>query len=512
MLDLPPGPFRRPSSPPVSWMSPSDPAALDSAGFWAVGGGLRGRFDLRPLRHVRTGAGARAPAGGVAGPRRRRLDVLAWTARRTRRAYGAIRAHIAAGEVYQANLCRVLPAPLSAPGCRRGRARPRCWPAATRRRTPERSGCPGTAWRSPPPRPSCSCAAAAGSWSPGRSRAPRRTADDLLEKDHAENVMIVDLVRNDLGRVCATGSVTVPDLCAVEQHPGLVHLVSTVRGELRRGRRAGPSCSPPPSRPARSPARPSPAPCGSSTRWRPRPGARTAAGVGWVDADRGTGELAVGIRTFWIDRADGAARLRFGTGAGITWGSDPDGEWAETELKAARLLAVASGTYRGERNGEALQVKIWVDGGLRDTEPARVSVLDHGLTVGDGVFETLKAVDGGPFALTRHLDRLTRSARGLGLPEPDLDEVRPRLRRRARRQPRCALGRLRITYTGGHVPARLRPRRARPDPGGRPRRGRPAPRLHRRGHRALDPQRARRAHRPEDHLLRRERRRPGPRP
>jgi para-aminobenzoate synthetase component 1 len=71
-------------------------------------------------------------------------------------------------------------------------------------------------------------------------------------------------------------------------------------------------------------------------------------GIGWVDADRGTGELAVGIRTFWIDRTEpGAPLLRFGTGAGITWGSDPGREWDETELKAARLLAVASGAYRG---------------------------------------------------------------------------------------------------------------------------------------------------------------------
>ena len=61
--------------------------------------------------------------------------------------------------------------------------------------------------------------------------------------------------------------------------------------------------------------------------------------IGWVDADRRVGELAVGIRTFWV--ADG--RLHFGTGAGITWGSDPAGEWAETELKASRLVALASG-------------------------------------------------------------------------------------------------------------------------------------------------------------------------
>lgn len=69
-----------------------------------------------------------------------------------------------------------------------------------------------------------------------------------------------------------------------------------------------------------------------------------------MDADRRVGELAVGIRTFWIDRAEGV--LRFGTGAGITWGSDPEGEWRETELKAARLLAIASGGY--EVSGEEL--------------------------------------------------------------------------------------------------------------------------------------------------------------
>jgi para-aminobenzoate synthetase component 1 len=58
-----------------------------------------------------------------------------------------------------------------------------------------------------------------------------------------------------------------------------------------------------------------------------------------VDADRGLAELAVGIRTF--ERSDGM--LRLGTGAGITWGSDPDREWDETQLKADRLVRVAAG-------------------------------------------------------------------------------------------------------------------------------------------------------------------------
>jgi branched-chain amino acid aminotransferase len=94
---------------------------------------------------------------------------------------------------------------------------------------------------------------------------------------------------------------------------------------------------------------------------------------------------------------------------------------------------------------------IWVDGRLRDADGARVSVLDHGLTVGDGVFETVKTVDGRPFALTRHLDRLAVSARGLGLPEPDRDEVRRACAAVVEANP-VPLGRLRITYTGGLSP------------------------------------------------------------
>lgn len=96
-------------------------------------------------------------------------------------------------------------------------------------------------------------------------------------------------------------------------------------------------------------------------------------------------------------------------------------------------------------------MKLWLDGGLQDIDTARVSVFDHGLTVGDGIFETVKAVDGRPFALTRHLDRLARSARGLGLPEPDADEVRRACAAVIDANP-MPLGRLRITYTGGHGP------------------------------------------------------------
>ena len=66
--------------------------------------------------------------------------------------------------------------------------------------------------------------------------------------------------------------------------------------------------------------------------------------VGWVDADARRAELAVGIRTFWAEHdGDGRRWLRFGTGAGITWGSDPEGEWVETQVKSRRLVGLASG-------------------------------------------------------------------------------------------------------------------------------------------------------------------------
>ncbi|WP_406196598.1 aminodeoxychorismate lyase [Kitasatospora sp. NBC_01560] len=95
--------------------------------------------------------------------------------------------------------------------------------------------------------------------------------------------------------------------------------------------------------------------------------------------------------------------------------------------------------------------KSWVNGSLVDSADAALAVLDHGLTTGDGVFETMKAVDGRLFALTRHLDRLTRSARGLGLPDPDHDLVREACAQVLAANP-MPLGRLRLTYTGGIAP------------------------------------------------------------
>lgn len=94
-------------------------------------------------------------------------------------------------------------------------------------------------------------------------------------------------------------------------------------------------------------------------------------------------------------------------------------------------------------------MKIWVNGLLRDEAAAVVSVFDHGLTVGDGVFETVLVTGGTPFALTRHLRRLALSAAGLGLPEVDVDRVRGAVDETLAANDADPRARLRITYTAG---------------------------------------------------------------
>lgn len=317
----------------------SDPTALDSSGFWAVSADYEGRLVCARFRDVR-----REPVPAVVPGAWRGPGVGDWTSSLDRGAYTEgvrrIRERIAAGEVYQANLCRVLSAPVApdadvdALTALLARGNPAPYAGTIR--------LPGHGVEIATASPELFLRREARLVESGPIKGTGRTEADLLEKDYAENVMIVDLVRNDVGRVCTVGSVTVPDLCVVEKHPGLVHLVSTVRGELRDG--AG---WPELLTAAFPPGSVTGAPKSSALRilaaLETAPRGPYCGGIGWVDADRGTGELAVGIRTFWIDRTEGL--LRFGTGAGITWGSDPEGEWRETELKAARLLAVASGEY-----------------------------------------------------------------------------------------------------------------------------------------------------------------------
>lgn len=241
---------------------------------------------------------------------------------------GHIKKHLHDGDCYQVNLTRRLTGGFN--GSIDGFAR-RLWevnpaPMFAHVRTPEIevvSASPETFLHISPDRISTSpikgTAAEAGEL--------RRSA-----KDKAENVMIVDLCRNDLGRIARPGTVKVDALCRLESHPGLHHLVSDVSCRPREGLELSDVFA------ATFPA--------ASITGAPKPRVmqiidqleRTPRGVycgavGWWDADEGTGSFSVAIRTFTI--RDGEITL--GVGGGITEGSDAGAEWEETELKAARI-------------------------------------------------------------------------------------------------------------------------------------------------------------------------------
>jgi para-aminobenzoate synthetase component 1 len=322
----------------------SDLDGLDRGGFWAVVVTFEGtvtcvRFASVTRSTAPPVGGAAALWPGVGSAWHSSLDEQAYRA-----GVGDIRDRIAAGEVYQVNLCRILshPLPDSAPlhALYDVLAEGNPAPYACLVDVPEAglevvSASPELFLRRSDERV--------------ESRPIKGTAVDagaMLAKDYAENVMIADLVRNDLGHVCRPGTVSVDALCAPEEHPGLVHLVTTVSGRLRPGvrwREIADATLPPGSVSGapKSSALRAIAELESAARG-PYCGA-----VGWVDADAGEASLAVGIRTFWADRDEAGRRwLRFGTGAGITWDSDPGQEWRETELKAARLVGLASGRVR----------------------------------------------------------------------------------------------------------------------------------------------------------------------
>jgi para-aminobenzoate synthetase component 1 len=247
-----------------------------------------------------------------------------------------VREAIRAGDVYQVNLCRRLSAPLpqgfEVLGLAAALARANPAPHAATVRLDSA----GVAVASASPELFLRRRADRVETRPIKGTAAPGMA--FLDKDRAENVMIVDLMRNDLGRVCEYGSVEVPSLCREERHPGLTHLVSTVRGRLRPGlgwAELLEATFPPGS----VTGAPKLAALDVIDRLEPAPRGVYCGAVGWVDTDSLAGDLNVAIRTFWVE--DG--RLHLGTGGGITWDSTPQGEWRETELKARRLLGIAAG-------------------------------------------------------------------------------------------------------------------------------------------------------------------------
>lgn len=312
----------------------SDLSALDSAGWWAVvipfdGVPVCARFDRRRP----TGSLPRAPRPWI-GP-----NPSSWTSSLSQLEFAqrveSIRASIAAGDVYQVNLTRRLCAPLPRDASM----------LALGERLAEGNPAPFAAVME---LPEAGIRLASASPELFLSRDGRRirsapikgttsTGGEFGEKDCAENIMIVDLVRNDLGRVCRPGSVQVPMLLERQHHPGLDHLVSTVEGELCEDV-TWPELIDATFAPGSVTGAPKIAAVRQIRELEPIHRDVYCGAIGWVDADRTIGELNVAIRTFWVDDEE----LCFGTGGAITWDSTADDEWAETELKAGRLIAIAS--------------------------------------------------------------------------------------------------------------------------------------------------------------------------
>jgi para-aminobenzoate synthetase component 1 len=179
----------------------------------------------------------------------------------------------------------------------------------------------------------------------GTARRVEDPAEDVLvaarlalsEKDRAENVMIVDLMRNDLARVCDDTSIEVPVLCGIESYAGLHHLVSVVAGRLAPGRDAIDALA------AAFP--------GGSITGAPKIRAEEiitelegvgrgvyCGSIGWIGHD-GAMDLDIAIRTVVFRQGEATVSV----GGGITALSDPAAEYEETLTKAARIFAAARG-------------------------------------------------------------------------------------------------------------------------------------------------------------------------
>jgi len=330
----------------------SQPERLSEGGFWVLVGDFEGRIGAWRCAEVERVAPVKEPT--PQSPRWSGPAPDAWASSLSRDQYvrgvERIRSDIRDGDVYQVNLCRVLSAPLPAPP---GGPDARALSERLAKGNPARFACriafpatethPGAWIVSASPELFLSVQGRQIASAPIKGTAAPGVA--MLDKDQAENVMITDLIRNDLSHVAVPGSVRVPEFLAEHQHPGLVHLQSTVEATL------APEFDWTPAMwgtlldgtfpPGSVSGAPKLAALDIIRREEPAPRGPYCGALGWIDADTRQAELAVGIRTFWWTDASGGT-LHFGTGAGITWGSDPVGEWEETELKAKRLIALAS--------------------------------------------------------------------------------------------------------------------------------------------------------------------------
>ena len=378
----------------------NDPSKIDS-GFWAITTTFDGKFTAAKFGKVeeRSWPFLYEP-----------LKSDSWNSSHTRDEYCALvekfRNEIAEGNVYQVNACRLLT--LDSNESIKGLV------AGFLESNPAKYAgylaLPGLEIASASPETFIERNGVQINSSPIKGTRPPGLAGEFPEKDKSENVMIVDLMRNDFGRICIEDSIKVPNLLEIKDLPGLTHLVSDVVGNLRDSvtwKEILEATLPPGSV--------SGAPKISAieliNKYEEIDRGPYCGAFGWIHGDRA--ELAVAIRTFWSD----GEKIKFGTGAGITWASVAQDEWEETELKASRLIAIANGKFEAS----------------------------DGWASGEGVFETTRVEDGEIFAFERHYERAKAASNSLGFSIPSKEEVLNQTKSAVAKS-NYKLGRLRLQF------------------------------------------------------------------
>jgi para-aminobenzoate synthetase component 1 len=302
-----------------------DPTSLDEDGFWVTLQSFEGKFICARFLNI---SESELP------PKEWRKISSTWQSSQSQSTFEGnvkeIKNRIADGDIYQVNLCRVLTADCnqSLQGLATSLISENPAPYASYLKLPGieiASASPELFLKRMGNEIKCSPIKGTSKFA------------EFGEKDKAENIMIVDLMRNDFGQICESGSIDVPRLLATEEHPGLFHLVSDVVGTLETGVGWKMILS-------------ALTPIGSISGAPKSSALKTieeledmergpyCGVIGWSQGDQAV--MSVGIRIFW-SKQDG--KIHFGTGAGITWQSDPKSEWDETELKAKRLMTIAGG-------------------------------------------------------------------------------------------------------------------------------------------------------------------------
>ncbi|MCD6586052.1 MAG: aminodeoxychorismate synthase component I [Desulfobacteraceae bacterium] len=236
---------------------------------------------------------------------------------------------------------------------------------------------------------------------------------DLLKskKDDAELSMIVDLMRNDLGRVCCGGSIKVVEHRRLEAYHNVFHLVSVVKGKLQADKDSIDLIK------ATFP--------GGSITGCPRIRAMEiidelepvrrhiyTGSIGYLSFHESL-DLSIAIRTATIFQN----RILFSVGGGVVFDSDPADEFEETLHKGRSLMGVLLNKKTGSKADEWL----WQNGKLVPKNQAMVSVADLGFQYGLGFFETIRVENGQPAFLKDHVQRFYRAWKVIfKTPVPDL--------------------------------------------------------------------------------------------